>query len=529
MSARAAVAEIMQAIAAEIEAGSRPDPAVQEIVTLFAANGATPDIATAFFTEARRKIMNTTLVEAAGFMLQEALSELRVAANSGDPRAPRALQAAVDAVLRLLSRGRLPAVATTLLVRCFTTAQLVLPEALCEAMDQAAIEGADDQPVTGDADPTRHLKEVAAMLDHDPFAIYGQMVLTAAAIPPEQRAAMAGVLAGAAEPSLRAAAVGFAFAPEPRATGFALAAIAEQGRVAPADPAARWLRLARPWFATDRHRAIDAAIDVLGAPQPASPPPERTTLLASITDGAGANSLFAVFKIGRKHRLAGLLLKRDTGVFDVWLQDGVSKAESSSLMRKIQQAIDPRPISTELAGRILADALAVNVARDAPPPFELLRIMELLGIETLVPYAPSTDSLIAEVLMGLPAARTGSEAVSSAHLFSADWADQIGTMDSWFEAGAEVHGKLRPLRTAARRFDYIMTTLLPGRRAIWARNCAWAAMILRDECACTAGRHDKTWVDMGLVARDLAGDRPLSEIPLALQIAGATLQAFNAG
>jgi hypothetical protein len=38
---------------------------------------------------------------------------------------------------------------------------------------------------------------------------------------------------------------------------------------------------------------------------------------------------------------------------------------------------------------------------------------------------------------------------------------------------------------------------------------------------------DPTWREFALVARDLVGERPLEEIPLAARIAAATVEAFE--
>jgi hypothetical protein len=42
-----------------------------------------------------------------------------------------------------------------------------------------------------------------------------------------------------------------------------------------------------------------------------------------------------------------------------------------------------------------------------------------------------------------------------------------------------------------------------------------------------AAEGDDTWCDFALVARDLVGQRPLAEIPLAARIAAATVDAFE--
>ena len=63
---------------------------------------------------------------------------------------------------------------------------------------------------------------------------------------------------------------------------------------------------------------------------------------------------------------------------------------------------------------------------------------------------------------------------------------------------------------------------LPGRRAFWAERCAWMAATLKD----SRSDEREEWLNFALVARELAGAKPLAEIPLFDVIAEATVDAF---
>jgi hypothetical protein len=94
-------------------------------------------------------------------------------------------------------------------------------------------------------------------------------------------------------------------------------------------------------------------------------------------------------------------------------------------------------------------------------------------------------------------------------------------LESWFEAGEAVESLLRPLKTRKQRIEAVLTRLLPGRRNFWAERCAWTAAVLKE-----SAEDDDTWIDFALVARDLADACALEAMPLAAQIAAATVEAF---
>ena len=282
----------------------------------------------------------------------------------------------------------------------------------------------------------------------------------------------------------------------------------------------------RPWLSEMRRANIDTAIRAL-RPKAAPPVPvkrwEIRGVLASLCDGAGAQSLFALAKQGRRFALACLLVKSEVGVQDAWVRDGMTKAEADALIAQIVAGAEAVEISIGLLEQRLADALATNVAREVPPPFGLLQVVEVLALGPLHPERISPPALVEALIGDLPPGRKDTKAVLAAHRASARWEQEFETVTSWFEAGEAVEGLLRPLRTRKRRIEAVSAQLLPPRRSFWGERCAWMAATLKE----SAEDGDNVWSDFALVARDLLGKRPLDSIPLATRIASATVEAFE--
>ena len=129
-------------------------------------------------------------------------------------------------------------------------------------------------------------------------------------------------------------------------------------------------------------------------------------------------------------------------------------------------------VSIGLLEQRLADALAINVARDVPPPFGLLQVAETLGLGPLHPEIISPTAMVEALIADLPPERTDKAAALAAHQASAKWEREFETLASWFEAGEAVERLLQPLRTRKRRIEAVAAQLLPARQRFWAPNAA---------------------------------------------------------
>ena len=495
---------------------------------MLADAGATKEIAACLFAEARRKRPSDRLINGCAFMLERALDTLRLRANGGDVGAGRAIEEVRKGIEQALVKDGAAPEVLIMIARAFAQAELDPGEALQEAVVSrhgSAIRRYATRAGTGGhrgsirrscrvlrRRPLRHLRGISRRLG---------LRSRQSTAPPWPAA-----LAMSNRAAVREAVLGFACEADPTTSTAALMALAQppRGRPVSSTMVERLVRM-RPWLAEARRASLDAAVRVLrpkaATPEPV-PRPEIRSVMASLCDGAGAQSLFALVKRGRRFALAALLVKMESGVADAWVTDDMSKAEAEALIEEIVAGSETAEVSIGLLERRLADALVTNVARDAPPPFGLLQVAEAIGLGPLHPEAISPAALAEELLAGLPAERTGTAAATAAHRASARWEQEFGTLESWFEAGEAVEILLRPLRTRKQRIEAVLTRLLPGRRNFWAERCAWTAAVLKEN----AEEDDEAWIDFALVARDLAGERALDAMPLAARIAAATVEAF---
>ncbi len=523
---RAAITQIAKLIGRELGSGQGPSDAALAAVATLSAADASAEIVQRLFAEAQRKRPDERMINAYVFMLQITLGTLRLEANGGRVSAGRTIEGVRDEIERILAKGPADPVVLMLVARAFAQAELDPGQALKEAM-MAAME-AQPTPPSGleSTGMVAQFADLAAALDHDPFAIHAEVSAMGAAFPAEHQAAMAAALAMSDTEAAREAALGFAFASDPAISAAALAAVAQQGR-GPGVSSITIERLVRmrPWLSEERRPSVDSAIRTL-RPRAALPVsaarPETHRVLASLCDGAGAQSLFVLAKRGRRFVLASLLIKAEIGVADAWVRDDMTRAEADAMIGEIIEGAEAVEVSIALLERRLADALATNVAKDAPPPFGLLQVSEMFGLVPLHPQHISPPALVDALLADVAAERVGTAAALVAHRASAEWGQAFETLNSWFEAGEPVETLLRPLKTRKRRIEAVLTEVLPARRGFWAERCAWMAATLKESV-----EGDEDWIDFALVARDLAGERPLDAMPIAARIAAATVEAFR--
>lgn len=528
MTPRGAILQIAKMVGQDMARGA-PSRGAMDSGPMLAQAGATPDLVACLVSEATKKRPADRIVQACCFLLEAALTDLRIAGNGGDTTARAGLADACRAVETAVTANSLAPYVLMLIARAFAQAGLDPGPALKEATILGMEAGLPHDPTPpGPGDLAESLAPLAEALGQDPFAVHAELATTGAAFPSEHRAAMAAELATATIPAVRDAALGFLLDADPAPGSAVLEALVAQARRHPV-PSRLVERLIsiRPWLPSARQAKLDAAIRALrantAAPVPA-PRVEVTRLLASLCDGAGAQSLFALLKIGRRFALASVLIKGDVGVADAWVRDDMPKREADGIIAQITDATEAVAVPISFVQVRLADALATNLSQRTPPPFGLLQVTEALGMGLLRPAEISPMALAAQLLAGLPPDKTGPNATRAAHADAADWPELFETVGSWFEAGEAVEALLRPIPSRRKRIEAVLTRHLPARRLFWAERCAWMAATLRDR----GTNESDEWRNFALVARDLASGEPLSDVALFDVIAEATVDAFAA-
>src|SRR6516162_6303335 len=385
MMPRTAITHIAKSIGRELDTGVGPSEEALAAGPILAEAGATTEIVGSLLAEAHRKRPDDRMIAGYTFILEGALGTLRLQSSGGDIEADRAIAEVRHRLDDAVRKGGIAPEVLMLMARAFARAELdpgrTLQQAMMTAMEAQSPSVAS---VLTPAEISDHFAELAAALDNDPFEIYAELAITAAAFPPDHHATLAGALAISDSEAVREAALGFAFSPDPAVSSAALAAVSQQVRAPSVSSKAidRLVRM-RPWLSDTRRPNVDTAIRAL-RPKAAPPLPverwEIRGVLASLCDGAGAQSLFALAKRRRRFALASLLVKSEIGVADAWVGDGMTKAEAEAVIAEIVAGAGAIEVSISLLERRLADALAINVAGDVPPPFGLLRVVETLGL-----------------------------------------------------------------------------------------------------------------------------------------------------
>jgi hypothetical protein len=476
------------------------------------------------FAEVGKKRPNQALCEALLFMVGQALEVTRMAieGDGGDPASGlvadvrQKLVAAVEA-------GRLPPEVMMALAQQFTAAKLDLGDELRALTVALSEQAAAQSPPLGPEDIASLYASMAEALNHDPFLIHGQLSEQLAAFPDDQRAVIVGSLISSEVASMREAALGWLLDPSPsvaKQVAQSLVAAAKNGSLS-AESAER-IVLMRPWLEEDVQSTLDTAVRACrqrGLQSASKPAVQIAAVFASGCDGAGAQSAFVILKRGRKLALAALLVKQGFGVRDAWLREDLSRREIDELLAEIGGQTDSFDASPEIVQTIIAHHLADNLDRREPPPFGLVQFIEAVSPAQVRPHRVNTESLIEQLLDDVPPERQSGKAIAAALADSKRWPKEYAFLQSWFEQGEAVAASLHTAKTKKQREEAVLRDILPQRRGRWAELLAWAAKAAEDEI------EGEECIDFALVARELSGDRPLTEIPLAVWMAKQTVAA----
>jgi hypothetical protein len=475
--------------------------------------------------EARKRRPDERLCQAYAFMLGQTLERLRQRAEAGQGIGAVVIDQVRTTIARQLAEGKLLPPAAMLLAAAFTRNGMELGDVLRDALDVAMVQGGDERGGEAPPDPASMLKSLAEACDHDPFMIHTELAAMIAATPPEVQLTLLDALVEADVPDLREAATGWLLAEPALALPLArrIEVAAKQGLVSTSSVA--HLMIMRNWVPDNRKPGIDA---IIKAARVHSATPSRGSsiqvreLLISERDGAGAQSVFASVKEGRDHALVSILVKQGHGVRDAWVAQSLGKAEVEGMLARITTEMPHHDATAEDVSLLVNAALADGAAAGAMPPFGLIQAVRLITLADVTPTTLAVTDLLSTVLADAATALVSEREKSQALRTSGQWLAYSSNVQSWFENGDEVLAARKGKRKKEDRIAAIVQEVLEPHRAFWAEVIAWSAFARRGSGA------ETKWVDMALVAREFASDRPLVDLPLATLIAVQTDAAASA-
>lgn len=511
------ITQLIAVLAEEIEAGLGFEEAVEVLEDIGSAPlrpGSLDTIMAGILQPESERV-----AEACGVILTALLAEWDDLSRGGVAAAGGRIGQAREAALALLANPSLDVMRLLRLMDIFGDAGVEPGPALDQAI-QARIAGAAKLADAGPEAVAAALEQMAEVAGDDPFVIHALCQERLARMPPDALAKLYAAMAGAPKIAMRMAALGLAMELPPDRAAEVLTVIGRSGRL-PAPWPARMGRLRR-WAPPAWQDLLDVALPASGKPE-AKPPAPLTIrrIVYAVPDGAGAESFFIQASKGRKTVMASVLLKEGHGIKEVMLDEEMTPMQAAQMLDHVTKALATAEVSLDFLTLRLSVALQDGLQHGAMPPFAFLPCSEMLGLTALQPEPRETDALIESLLATIPVEELVPEAQKEARERVVQSLDAM--LPSWFEESEAVSAVLRGVRQRQKREEAILHQILPARRALWARRCAWLAAGLREE----AEHIDAAW-DFALAASDLLGDVPLADIPLACAIARASVQAAAA-
>lgn len=456
--------------------------------------------------------------------LLEALTDLRVGANSGDRRAREDIQEIYDLLEDDLDEKALSLPDIMMVGKIFSDAGLDVPEILKQSAADAfeAFSPAPHEIASGDI--LSPFREVIGQAQENPFEAYEFMVSMLASFPTEYGLALLNELIFQKDARLNHALLGFLVHPDPAycetvASGLTQMATNTQNESLAIE---RLLRM-RPWEPESRQCQIDTVIKAMrlkALPPVQVKPPKLIKCYASACDGAGTMTIMATMRSGQSYQICSIMNKI-SGVSDVLVLEHMPKMQMDMIIRQLKSSIQTHEINVEGIRRLLGLAIAENHACEVLPPFRLVEACEILGIGTIPPDHSSVTELFSYLLSELRPNQIDKKAIDNAHQSILD----CELTENWFEAGEAFENLLYPVKGKARRVKKVLNNYLPARREFWARQCAFSALALCGGKKTASA--NSLWLQLALVGRDIASDRSLDEIPLMIKIAAISVEAFE--
>ena len=259
-----------------------------------------------------------------------------------------------------------------------------------------------------------------------------------------------------------------------------------------------------------RHKAVSGQSRQAGA--------EVQEIVASITDGVGAQSIAVRLKQGAASVLAMILIKAGHGIKDGFLVPPENNEDAEYMLGQLRAETGADDITDHTLCVLLEGALADGLEHGHLPAPGFLDVIEACNLFDLRP-----QELGLQALLDLADPNRKIQDASAQAL--GRWINDDNALDhlepltdSWFEDTKETREIVATGRTA-RSIETKTWKFLETRRDIWARRFLQTAVMLRD------GDQLREWKTLTASAHGLMSGRSLKRIPLIEDIMYTTLSA----
>lgn len=448
-------------------------------------------------------------------LLGAALNAARMAHDNRQKRGAKFLAAIDEAVDLAAQRGTLGPAHRMLLARVWAQSGLSAPVALELTTDTSTPEPPPDR-----ADVDTMLEQLLDDLVHqaegNALGVHTALVETFPAMPEPMREYVVTLAVSRPDPIYARLGGYWLLDPEPAirlaaASGFA-------ARQVSAETAAR-LTVLRRWMPEDAARMQLDQILRDGLRRGLKPTAAEVawtvnSIVATLPDGGGAQSIGIALQSGKQRSAAMVLLKQGQGVKDAYIVPCRSAREQKTLMAQLSDETGALPVPLAY----LVDALSVALGEHLPPAPGLVEIAALCGLTELRPRHTDTEELLEGLAAHARLAPMSAQKRGRLINASEDWWDRHEIVRSWFEESDGAR-ELLDQRRSRRALESALWKWLETRRGWWARMIARGAAMLE-----AAGHPDAD--SFAATARALLEGRDLKKTPVMADILEQTIEAW---
>jgi hypothetical protein len=445
-------------------------------------------------------------------LLETVIEEAQMDRENAGSRGAAFLSKLDDAIARLGSKGAITEVGSYLLGRCYVRAGVEAPTHLKRP---GVAKGTGSATLADLPDLDELLDRLRAEAQGDAYALHAALSEMLATTDAEAQGILIAEIAGREDPLFERVGLYWLLdraSANRRAAAEAWLRRAQAGKI-DAAIASRLIDM-RNWLPADGARdVLDRAVkealrrEVAGGAQPK--PWRLHRVLATVPDGAGAQSFAVAAQQDGRREVAMLLLKQGLGVKDAYVIPCRSAAEQKRLLAQVAEEIDPVDVTPEAIAPALAAALAEGHETGTPPAHGLVDVAEVCGLREVRPAAMAVEDWVAHLDPAGELSQLSPQKLGRLVNASAEWPDDYDLMQSWFEDSEAVRQILNEANTP-RSCEAMLWRHLETRREWWARLIAKAAAVLK------AGEGDvrEDWTAFAATALALAKGRPLRKVPI---------------
>lgn len=288
----------------------------------------------------------------------------------------------------------------------------------------------------------------------------------------------------------------------------------------------------RNWLCEDDRQKLDVIIrdlKISGLEVQPAQVPEGTKLLKNLVssiDGAGAQTILSLFRVGSQYRLIGAIFKERYGLLDVWCTPLSSKKDCNEVLLRMSDEVFCLDVSIDYLEEMLPYGLTLNLKADQAVSPEVLMWLEMLGVGTLQPQPYDHRKVLHEWQKENPEL-LGSASIKITLEYSGLWHWREDFTLGWFEQDDDAErvvvelfekygvGTAETVRLAP---DLIMET----RREKWL--CRFVHLALWAKC--NSKKRGPRWKDFAILAGQLDSGIPMHDIPIMGEIANKTLEYY---